>query len=354
MRPASTPVRAVLVALATTALAVLWPAVASAQPAPVDACVMNDKRLNELSGLVSDGENWYAVNDGGTKSTVYVLSRETCKVQDVISGPVDPFDVEDLARGADGTFWLSDTGDNGGKRETVALIALTPGGKATLHRLTYPDGAHDTETLLVDKNGVPYLVAKSPFGVSDVYRPKGPLSSPGPTVLEHLGSVQIEGTDTKGGPVNPIIGSMAVTGGSVSADGNLVALRTYTDAYVFSAPGGDVAAALLKGTAARIPLAGEKQGEAIAFQPDGSLVSASEGVGQPIRVVPGAAALAPAAGGGSTTAPKSSEGAAAAADGVQAVASEDNGLSTLPALGVTAVAVGGILFVMHRRAVRRS
>ena len=67
------------------------------------------------------------------------------------------------------------------------------------------------------------------------------------------------------------VSNVLVTGGAVSADGHVMALRTYTDAYVYSAPDGDVLAAL-KRTPVRVPLPGEKQGEAIAFQPDGTLV----------------------------------------------------------------------------------
>ncbi|GAA3037781.1 hypothetical protein [Actinokineospora globicatena] len=337
-------------ALATAAL-VVWLGVigatgASAQPqAPTDACVQSDKRLGELSGLATDGERWYAINDGGTKSTVFVLGHD-CKVQKVISGPTDPFDVEDLARAADGTFWLADTGDNEKKRETVALIALTPAGKTTLYRLTYPDGPHDTEALLLDKSGTPYLVTKSPFGVSEVYRPKGKLAAPGPTPLERVGEVQISSTDTKGGPVNPAIGSMVVTGGSVSSDGTIVVLRTYTDAYLYPAPDGDIMAAL-KRKPARVPLPDEEQGEAIALEPDGTLVSGSEGVGSPIRVVKGAAALL-------TTEAAPPSGTDAATPTATGKPAEGNGMSTVPALGIAAVAIGGTLLVMHRRAARKS
>ncbi|WP_253884511.1 esterase-like activity of phytase family protein [Actinokineospora diospyrosa] len=337
-------------ALATVAL-VVWLCVTGASaalaqpPAPTDACVQSDKRLGELSGLATDGERWYAINDGGTKSTVYVLGHD-CKIQKVINGPTDPFDVEDLARDAKGNFWLADTGDNDKKRETVALIELTPAGKTTLHRLTYPDGPHDTEALLLDKNGTPHLVTKSPFGVSEVYRPKGPLAAPGPTALEKVGDVQISSTDTKGGPVNPAIGSMVVTGGSVSLDGTIVVLRTYTDAYLYPAPDGDVVAAL-KRTPARVPLPDEKQGEAIAIEPDGTLVSGSEGVGTPIRVVKGASGLLAT----TTPAPGTSTGAPTTGTGGSTEASD--GMSTVPALGIAAVAIGGALFFMHRRAAKR-
>ena len=112
-------------------------------PAPVVRCALTDPRVAELSGLVADGKRWYAVNDGGTAATVHVLTKD-CAVEREIVGGVDPYDVEDLARAPDGTFWLADTGDNDQDRETVALIALTPDGDATLYRLTYPDRPHDT------------------------------------------------------------------------------------------------------------------------------------------------------------------------------------------------------------------
>jgi hypothetical protein len=322
------------------------PAVASAQPqAPKDACVTTDKRLNELSGLVADGKRWYAVNDGGTKSTVFVLTKE-CKVERVINGPTDPFDVEDLARGADGTFWLADTGDNDKKRETVALISLTPDGKTKVHRLTYPDGAHDTEGLLLDRTGTPYLITKNPFGRADIYRPVAALASPGPTALAKVGSMQINSTDTQGGPVNPIVGSVVVTGAASNADGSVIALRTYTDAYLYSVKDGDILAAL-KTNPVRVPLPNEKQGEAIALEPDGTLVSASEGVGEPIRTVAGAAAL---------VAPKpTAEGESRSGDQAAGPTTDGGGgLATLPAVGFTVVAVGAVLLFMHRRSGRRT
>ncbi|XGP78458.1 esterase-like activity of phytase family protein [Actinokineospora auranticolor] len=319
-------------------------------PVPEDACVQSDKRLSELSGLATDGEHWYAINDGGTKSTVYVLGKD-CKVQRVINGPTDPYDVEDLARAADGTFWLSDTGDNSKKRTTIALIELTPAGKTTLHRLTYPDGPHDAEALLLDKNNVPYVVTKSPFGLAGIYRPTGPLATPGPTPLEKVGEVSFGSTDTKGGPITPLVGSVVVTGGAVNADGTLVALRTYTEAYLFPAPDGDVLAAL-KRKPVRIPLPDEKQGEAIAIESDGTLVSGSEGVGTPIRVVKGAAALAAATTTAQTSdAPKPAASGGAGGGGAP---SESGGLPVLPALGISVVVVGGALLFMNRRSARKS
>ncbi len=92
------------------------------------------------------------------------------------------------------------------------------------------------------------------------------LASPGPTALERVGELRIGPTTTPGGPV-PVGGSTLVTGGAVSADGTVAALRTYTDVYLFSAPDGDLARALTTTTPVRVALPNQPQGEAIAFTP---------------------------------------------------------------------------------------
>ncbi|NKQ52953.1 hypothetical protein HFP15_08680 [Amycolatopsis sp. K13G38] len=314
---------------------------ATAAETPATVCTVTDKRITELSGLVSDGRNWYAINDGGTSVQVFVLGRD-CVVQRVITNSTDPYDVEDLARSQDGTLWLSDTGDNDKKRDTVALLAVTPQGKTTLYRLTYPDGAHDAEALLLDRKGTPYLVTKNPFGDSGVYRPSGELRSPGPTPLERVGSLRFKTTDTPGGPVGGF-GSVLVTGGATSADGTVIALRTYTDAYLYPAPDGDVAAALGRDPV-RIPLADEQQGEAIAFEQDGTLLSGGEGTGRPIRAVKGATAL---------VTPATTDAAPGA--GGQATGSETDsgGMEALPGLLFALCVAGGAAFAWTKLRARR-
>ena len=110
--------------------------------------------------------------------------------------------------------------------------------------------------------------------------------------MRRAGQVELPTSRTAGGPVGRV-GSRLVTGGAVSADGRVIALRTYTDAWLYPAPDGDPVAALTR-EPVQLPLPGEPQGEAIAFEPDGTLLSASEstevGVGM-LRAVPRAAGL---------------------------------------------------------------
>lgn len=351
--------RAVLVA-AWLLLALAIPAqAAAAQPAepakPANKCTMKDPAMVELSGIYADKDRWYMVNDGGEKATVVVV-RKDCTVERRIVGQTDPFDVEDLGRAPDGTFLLADGGDNNLERPTAALIALTPAGKSTLFRMTYPDGKHDVEALLVGANGAPYFITKD-VGNAGVYSPVRQLQSPGPTPMKKVATIKLAATDTPGGPVPGQVGSRTVTGGAVNADGTIVAVRTYTDAYLYAAPDKDIVKAL-NSEPVRVPLPNEAQGEAIAFETDGSLVSASEKTGQPIRLVAKASELVAPAGAdappaqqpGEQKAPESA--APAPAPGLAGNNVDSGGIPIVPAAGVAVLLIMGVLASLRWRTAR--
>lgn len=251
-------------------------------------CAVTDSKLTELSGLAVRGGELWGMADGGRRLEVVRLDAATCAVVARRDARIDPYDPEDLAVGPGGTLWVGDIGDNQRRRDTIAVIELPAQGAATLHRLSYPDGAHDAEALLVDGEGRPVVVTKE-VGTAGIYRAPA-LRGAGPLPLERVGTVTLPPSDTAGGPVGSF-GSSLVTG-AAQTDG-VVALRSYTDAWLYPVAGGDVVGAL-SGTPARVPLPDEPQGEAIAFDADGTLISGSEARGgQPgrLRTVPGAAAL---------------------------------------------------------------
>ncbi len=260
---------------------------------PSTRCEITDPRLPELSGLASAGDTMLAMDDGGDRAEVYVLDG-SCAVGEVRSSDVDPYDPEDLALGSDGTIWLADTGDNNQTRETVALIGLRPDGSHTLTRLTYPDGPHDAEALLLAPDGTPYLVTKEVLGASAVYRPDAPLADGATVPMSQVLRMGFTLTGTPGGPVGRA-GQLLVTGGAVSPDGQRIALRTYTDAYVWPLSGSDVVGAL-GGSPARVPLPESPQGEAITFAANSrDLLVSGEGLPATVTLVPASGSLEPAA-----------------------------------------------------------
>lgn len=251
-------------------------------------CTPTESGLAEISGLVSDGTRMFAIGDSGTDRTVWVLDDD-CAVVGSLAVPGTPVDVEDLALSG-GTLWLADTGDNNRVRSSIALTSMDPvTGAGESRSLVYPDGAHDAEALLIGADGRPVIVTKEILLSAGIYTTDSVAADlpAGPTSLRRVGQVRLGPTDTPGGPV-PIAGSTLVTGGAVSADGRVVALRTYTDVYLFAAPDGDVVSALTGTTPVRVPMPNQPQGEAIAFTPDGDLLSASESAGgalQPILIL---------------------------------------------------------------------
>jgi hypothetical protein len=268
-------------------------AVADAYGAPATQCTITDPRLPELSGLATAGQTLLAMNDGGDSATVYALDT-ACAVGEVRDAPVNPYDPEDLALAADGTIWLADTGDNRQNRTTVAMIGVRPDGGTSLTRLTYPDGAHDAEALLLAPDGTPYLVTKEVLGASAVYRPDTPMVDGATLTMSKVAQLGFTLTGTPGGPVGRA-GQLLVTGGAVSGDGQRIALRTYTDAYVWLLSGSDVVGAL-HGAPVRVPLPDSPQGEAIAFAENGrDLLVSGEGLPAVVTVVPVDGAVAPAA-----------------------------------------------------------
>ena len=313
-------------------------------------CTPSDPGLEELSGLtVIDGVT-YAIGDGGTDHRLAVLDGQ-CAVSRWLDVPVDPFDVEDLGSYS-GDLWLSDTGDNQRLRLTVALTRMTPSdGQGELYRLVYPDGPHDAETLLIEPGGRPVIITKDATGMSGIYVPEGDrsvseLASSGPTPLEKVGELAFTPTTTPGGP--PIIvGSILATGGAVSIDGSVAAVRTYNDVYLFPIEDGDVVEALT-GEPVVVAVPDQPQGEALAFDADGNLLLASEAAGgpmPPILVLEDATSLV------------RSDSAAVGEPNTSEATTELEGPSdsrwTLGALAVAAVLILGSIAYAVRSALRR-
>jgi hypothetical protein len=303
-------------------------------------CTVDDPRAIELSGLVATPDGYVSIVDSqfDTDQVVIVYLDQGCAVVRTVGYPTPPRDPEDLAVSPDGALWVADIGDNitaTERRETIALWRIpTDGGPPVIHRLNYPDGPHDAEALLFAADGTPVVVTKELGDTSYVYQATRPLE---PGTAEGVPMRLV-------GEFHPVItaptdlASLAeamVTGAATSPDRTRVALRTYTTAYEWDVPDGDIVRAITTTQPRIAPLPGEPQGEAIAYTMDGqSLLTLSDVVGPtPIRRFP-LPATAPA---GTTVAGTPTALGTVAADPGQ------GGWAGYAALGTGLAAVTGIL-----------
>jgi len=251
------------------------PAPAALAVSATDVCTVDDPRAVELSGLVATPQGYVSVVDSQFDASriVIVYLDQQCRVTRTQKYPTPARDPEDLAVAPDGALWVADIGDNAtasSRRQTIALWRIPPGGgDPIIHRLTYPDGPHDAEALLFAADGTPIIVTKELGTAAYLYQPTAALQPNTATgvPLRRVGEFH---PTTTGNPNSlGIIGELLVTGAAVSPDRTRVALRTYTAAYEWDVPDGDVVRAITTGTPRYTPLPGEAQGEAIAYTVDG-------------------------------------------------------------------------------------
>ncbi len=243
----------------------------------------------ELSGLVASrsqkGVLW-THNDSGDRARVLAVAPDGRALADVAVAGAENVDWEDIALGpapkGDDALYVGDIGDNEAQRSSVVVyrideprVAEGRPQRAPAQRLTltYRDGAHDAEALLVDpSSGALVIITKDFGGTAGVYvadRPRDETT----TMLRRTGDLTLDAADP-------------VTAGDLSADRRTIVIRTYDGAFAWSRRAGESLAAALRrrACAAHADLLVEGQGEAVALTADGrAFYTVPEGAEPPIR-----------------------------------------------------------------------
>lgn len=244
---------AAVVALTTVLLG--WSA---AVPAAADTVefTISDSRITESSGLATDADNdrFWTTNDSGDDGIAYALD-DSGDVEGTLEFRADPVDVEAVAF-HDGRLYVADIGDNSAKRDNVTVYFFddaAPSDQPVIYKaydFSYPDGAHNAETLLVDGDGRLFIVTKGSEG--GIYAAPASPERQGVNELERVGDAPAYVTD-----------------GTVLPDGRF-ALRTYLSVEIVDPGSYEVVAR------AAVPI--QKQGESITTTFDGkALLIGSEG-----------------------------------------------------------------------------
>jgi hypothetical protein len=219
-----------------------------------------DKQISEASGLVALTDGLFVTtNDSGDDARVFTVD-ERGRTVGVTTWAEDATDVEALAPAGPGEVWVGDTGDNRASRDSVQVARVPVGrgdrtSRGPVYDLTYPDGAHDAETLLSGPDGRLYVVTKGFLG-GTVYAAPEHLDADGENRLEQVGAE---------GAILPM-----ATDGTFLSDGAHMLIRGYGSAAVYAFPSLD--------RVSGFGLPRQRQGEAIALAPDDTLYVTSEGV----------------------------------------------------------------------------
>ncbi|MEM8922160.1 MAG: hypothetical protein AAGD35_01575 [Actinomycetota bacterium] len=271
-----------------------------------------DTGLTETSGLAAATtapDLLWAHNDSGSEPALHGIGLDGAARGRVALAGITPEDPEDLAV-VGGTVYLADIGDNNATRPGVSIYRFpepTPDADSTAPGerldLVYPSQPTDAEAFLVDPiTGQLVIIGKTVgfrLGGDSLV---GPAEAPvfvaepawgaGPITLTEAGSVALDDLDRASAAPAPdgLIGDLGVagvaTGADISADGTVIALRTYRTVWLFARDPARSVAEALAGTPCEAPSLPEAQGEAIAFLPGAApaFATVSEGVGPPLHL----------------------------------------------------------------------
>jgi len=250
---------------------------AQAQTGVTEVCRFRDSRFTEISGMARSVLHPHVLwlhNDSGGGPYLYAVDDRTCMTVATIKiqgAPARDFEGIATARmsNGDAVIWLGDVGDNRDSWPYLRLHRILE--PATLKdqtvtptdtfRFTYPDGPHNTETVMAFGDHVWVVTKQLAHGA--LY--SVPLKRKGIAVARKL--------RTEGG---------LVTDGAVSPDGTKYVLRDYVNAEVLTGlpPGRSTGF---------FALPFQLQGEGITWTADGTaLLITSERDARLIRVEPAA------------------------------------------------------------------
>ena len=233
--------------------------------------------ITETSGIVSSRFNpgvLWVHNDSGGRAEIYAITETGDVIGTVGVSSASNIDWEDMetgpAPGGGQYLYIADFGDNGQSRSNVVIYrVLEPRVLASDRNVsksvdsqkmtvTYPGGAKNAETLLVDPRTSELFIVTKGSGTI-VFKLSGFSASSTVTPVE------VARINKSNGGVD------TATGGSVSPDGRAVIVREYGESgRLWRRPPGASLEEAFSTSPCDAPFASRGGGEAVAFASDGS------------------------------------------------------------------------------------
>ncbi len=226
--------------------------------------------VDEASGLADSrtlpGYLW-THEDAGSPAELFLISHNGKDVRRYATPGMTNIDWEDIAVGGGpekGVSYLY-VGDIGNNDASSAFATHTvyrmpelknldenfSPDKIAKIRFRYPDSTPDAETLLLDPVTNDLFVVTKELENARLYRLPYPQSTEGTMTAELVGKI-------------PAL--LLATGGDISADGQEILVRTYTNIYYWKRKAGEnIGQTLTREATKPVPYALEPQGEAVCF-----------------------------------------------------------------------------------------
>jgi hypothetical protein len=270
-----TPLPTSMLIMATLLSACAAPQVSCTNPARVADL---PPVLLEASGIAVSRRHADVIwvhNDSEGTPLLHALDRDARRLAEIaLPGALAQSDWEDIAIGpcpAGDCLYIGDIGDNLHDRTDRAILRVAEpslDGTVPLHverfPFAYPDGPEDAEALFVTPDTIVFVITKGRRQPVTLFRYPPPLRADRIVMLE---------------PVQQLSAGIAqlpdlVTGADATADGFLIAIRTYTTLHLYRFAG-DTLRTVLPGGVSLTPL-GEPQGEGVAFGAGDTLLLVTE------------------------------------------------------------------------------
>lgn len=226
--------------------------------------------LEEISGLAFSRRHpnlIYVHTDSGGEPSIYLLDSLGQELGEISLLGAANRDWEDIAVGpgpnGQSYVFVGEIGDNAAIHSEICIyrfpepsrISKSSQVKPEILRLTYPGGARDAETLMIDpQTGDIYIVSKRDEN-NTLYWASGSAFSKGKVMLKELGKFDFT----------------SAVAGDISEDGSKILIKNYFGIYFWERKAGESIENALRRTPKRLPYVPEPQGEAIGFNSKGTV-----------------------------------------------------------------------------------
>jgi hypothetical protein len=224
--------------------------------------------LEEMSGLAfskNHPDKFYTHTDSGGEVAVFVLDSLGNELGVIRLEGVENRDWEDIAvgpgPGGKSYVYVAEIGDNLGVHESVQIFRFpepeTLSGSISLKpeilTFTYPEGAMDAESLMVDPISKDLFIVSKRDEQNTLFRLKSADFRKENVVAEQLLKLPFT----------------SATAADISQDGSQILIKNYFKVYYWRRKSGESVAEALSKSPELLPYVPEPQGEAVGFQPDG-------------------------------------------------------------------------------------